>query len=359
MPTYAPIYTDFFWRLLTEDVDELLGRFQQTGSVRYEDFSAIWREMGFSDMFLGIPVSSELKRFCRVALATAVKYFLPPYSFQIQVGGLYLMFAFYHTQLAAPPVKIRLALKDWEHVQTFLQDSVNSKHCDVVYILQKLIATKAFHYTAMPHFLAFRKQRKPRRDPVCAEFLVKSRRVQELVSADLMEEVTNIHSHYEEMKEAVAEENHHIVVVRQDFPDRLSSCVGEFVSWQDKNFPAETRDEDEEPAGDEGNQTEAESSRRAQLLASIKTKSYGKYQQVSKSRRHRRVTAVDSSGSGLEPSQETSTAVRRRPASLRARTWKKLTVQEEKSTLQSWLETSPKKPDRPNRHRVNPAIAFH
>jgi len=34
------------------DCEELLGRFQQTDTVRFEEFSAIWREMDFSSVFL-------------------------------------------------------------------------------------------------------------------------------------------------------------------------------------------------------------------------------------------------------------------------------------------------------------------
>ncbi|KAM4621932.1 snRNA-activating protein complex subunit 1-like [Polymixia lowei] len=356
MPRPPPIYSEFFWTPLSEDVEELLARFQQTDSVRYEVFSSIWRDMDFSDVFRGIPGATEMKRFCRVALATAVKYFLPPYSYQIQVGGLYLMHALYHTQLAVPQMKIRLALKDWHHVERFLRDSVNAQHYDVIYILKKLIATKAVHYTAMPHILTFCKHRKPRRDPVCAEFLGRTGRVQELVSADMLEEVSNIQSHYEELKDAVKEKEKSSLtaVVQRDFPSRLHDCGAEFVSWQQKNFPAEDQEEKSE---DEERSEEAESSRRAQLLSSIKSKSYGNYQEASKSRRHRQVTAVETSSSGTENNQETSSVRRRRPPSLCQRTRKKLHVQEETSNLRTRLLSVPEQ-DRMTLKRTSQAAPF-
>ncbi|XP_071776336.2 snRNA-activating protein complex subunit 1-like [Centroberyx gerrardi] len=354
MPRLKIIYCDFFWKALTEDVEELLGRFQQADSVRYEEFSAIWREMGFSGVFRGIVHMSELKRFCRISLATAVKYFLPPYSYQIQVGGLYLMYGFYHTQLALPPVKIRLALKDWVHVQKFLKDSVTSRHYDVVYILQKLIATKAIHYTAMPHLLTFHKQRKPRTEPMCAAFLGRTTSVQELISAEKLEELGNIQSHYEKMKEAIVEENRHIAMAHRDFATRLNDCAVEFGSWQEKTFPEESQGK---RSGDKETPTEAESSSRAKLLSSIKNKSYSSYQEASKSRRHRQAEAVDSSGSGAEHSQEAATLQRKRPPSLRARTWKSLGVQEETSNIQSWLLSAPDQDAVPLK-RTNQAAPF-
>lgn len=338
MPRVPPIYSDFFFSPLTEDVEELLARFQHTDSVRYEVFSAIWREMSFSDVFTGITNMCEMKRFCRVALATAMKYFLPPYSYQIRVGSLYLMFAFYRTQLAIPPVKIRLALKDWAHVQKFVKDTVDAEHYDVIYIYQKLVATKAIHYTAMPHFLTFQKQRKPKKDPVCAEFLGRTTAVQELNSADILEELTNIQSHYEKLKKATVEVNCQVTMTHPEFVSRLKDSMSEFITWQHKTF---SQDKGDENSGDDEEKPaeEESSSRRAKLLSSIKNKSYSNFQEASKSQRHRRAETVDSSSSGPEQVQETGQ--KKRPPSLRARTWKSLGMTQEDNRHQAWLLSAP------------------
>ncbi|CAL8273966.1 unnamed protein product [Lota lota] len=324
MPRHAPVYSETFYRPLTEDVEELLARFQQTESVRYQNFSAIWRYMSFSDVFAGIIRMGEMKRFCRVALATASKYFLGPFSYQIRVGGLYLLYGFYNTQLAVPQSKIRFALKDWHFIQNFLKESVHSQHYDVIYILWKLVATKAIHFVAMPHILTFRKQRKHQREPLCAGFLGRTQRVQELVYTELLDEVSNIQTLYQSMKEVVTEKTGLITVAVPDFPNRLNDAAGEFVAWQDKNFPADSREEEEEKP------VETETTKRAQLLCSIKRKSYGSYKEAGRSRRHRQPVAVELSDSGAD---QKPTAQRRRPPSLRARTWKKLEVREETTHL--------------------------
>ncbi|XP_042274467.1 snRNA-activating protein complex subunit 1-like [Thunnus maccoyii] len=342
MPRSPPIYSDFFDQPLTEDVEELLARFQQTDSVRYVEFSAIWRQMGFSDVFRGITSMGEMKRFCRITLATAMKYFLPPYSYQIRVGGLYLMFGFYHTQLAIPPVRIRLALKDWAQVQKFLKDCVDSGHHDVLYIYQKLVASKAIDYTAMPHVLTFQKQRKPKKKAVCAEFLGRSTAVQELISAETLEELTNIQSLYKKMKEATEEVSRQATMTHEDFATRLRDCVSEFITWQEKTFSKHNKDNDDEDEEEEEEKpSEIEPSSRARLLSSIKQKSYSNFQEASKSRRHRQAETVDSSSSGAEQVQETATLQRRRPPSLRARTWKNLGKMQEESKLQAWLLSAP------------------
>lgn len=355
MPHALPFYSAFFDSPLTEDVEELLARFQQTDSVRYEQFSAIWREMGLSGVFVGISSVAELKRFCRITLATAMKYFLPPYSYQIRVGGLYLMFGFYHTQLAVPPVKIRLALRDWAQVQKFLKDSVDSGHHDVLYIYQKLVAAKAIHYTAMPHFLTFQKQRKPKKEPVCAEFLGRTTAVQELISADILEELANIQSHYEKLKEATVEVSSQVTMIHGDVAARLKDSMSEFLTWQQKTFSQENKDKNS--GDDEEKPAEAESSSRARLLSSIKQKSYSNYQEAPKSRRHRQAETVDSSSSGAEQAQEAA-LLRKRPPSLRARTWKSLGVMQEESKLQAWLLSAPEQQERVLMKRTNQVAPF-
>ncbi|XP_068570213.1 snRNA-activating protein complex subunit 1-like [Cebidichthys violaceus] len=345
MPRAQLIYSDVFDSPLTEDVEELLARFQQTDSIRFEDFSSIWREMSFSDVFRGVLGVGEMKRFCRVALATAVKFFMPPYSYQIRVGGLYLMFGLYHTQLASPPVKIRLALKDWAVVQKFIKDSVDSGHQDVVYIFKKLVATKAIHYAAMPHFLTFQKQRKPKRENVCAGFLGRTTAVQELSSADVLEEVTNIQSQYEELKEATAVVSREVTMTHRDLSARLKGCMSEFIAWQQRTFSQDNKDKNSGDEEEEPTEAECSSSSRARLLSSIKQKSYSNFQEASKSRRHRQAETAESSSSGAEQVQEASSATlqRRRPPSLRARTRKSLGVTREECKLQAWLLSVPEK----------------
>nr|XP_046263017.1 snRNA-activating protein complex subunit 1-like [Scatophagus argus] len=346
MPRLQPVYSEFFDSPLTEDVEELLARFQQTDSIRYEKFSVIWRDMGFSDVFIGVNRVGELKRFCRITLATAVKYFLPPYSYQIRVGGLYLMFGFYHTQPVVPPVRIRLALRVWASVQKFLRESVDSGHQDVVYIYEKLVAVKAIHYTAMPHFLTFQKQRKPKKEPVCAEFLGRTTAIQEFMTSDILVELDNIQSQYEKLKEGTVEVSSHVSMTNRNLATGLKACMSEFITWQQKAFSQDHKDENSET-----------SSSRARLLSSIKQKSYRNVQEASKSRRHRQAQAAELSGSGAEQVQEAALQ-KKRPLSLRARTWKSLGVTQEESKFQAWLLSAPEQQERVPVKRTNHVAPF-
>ena len=356
-------YSEFFDDTLNRDVEELLSRFQAADSVRYADFSLIWREMRFADVFLGISRSSELKRFCRVALATAIKYFLPPYSFQIRVGGLYLMFGFYHTQRAAPPVKIRLALKGCAAVQKFVKDSVDAGHYDIVYVYEKLVTARAFYYTAMPHYLEFQKQRNPKKEPVCASFLRRTSAVQDFVSSDLLEELRNVQVHYTELKERTVEVGSRVSMIQRDLVSSLESSMIEFMTWQQKTFSQDqngynSEEEEEEEEKKKKRRGKVESSSRARLLHSIKERSFQNFQDASRSRRHRQAQVADSSSSGAEQVLD-GPKKWQRPPSLRARTWKSLGVTE-KTKSQAWLLSAPedwesKKPRGASKSRLKDA----
>ncbi|XP_076604959.1 snRNA-activating protein complex subunit 1b [Chaetodon auriga] len=277
------------------DCEELLGRFQQTDSVRFEVFSKIWREMKFSEIFYGT-VKREKRAFSRLILDTACRFFLPPFSFQIRVGGLYLLHSLYQCQTASPSEQIRLALKDWEEVKKFERDAMDAQHLDVIYILRQLMFHKAFHFTAMPAPLTFNKKRKVEKTALCEKFMERASRPQELINTELLEELSNIHEIYEKLKTSVLSETEQpsssVSLIRKDLVPQLRGTVVDFYEWQQRK---DRTDEDEDNG--EGSSPQQECSKRAERLASIKSKAYGQTAEASKSRRHRQVE-VDSAEAG-------------------------------------------------------------
>ncbi|XP_058242267.1 snRNA-activating protein complex subunit 1b [Hemibagrus wyckioides] len=326
---------DHFNQTLKQDCEDLLSRFQTTGSVRFEEFSALWREMKFSTIFYGILEPSEKKVFTRSALCAASPYLLPPYSFQIRVGGLYLLYSLYSTQLSTPKERIRIALKDWEDLIRFQQDAMNAQHYDVVYILTTLLQDKAFCFTAMPNTLSFqvKKKRVDRRQKLCETFVDRPTRPQELISTNLLEELANVHEHYEGLKNSVLQPQSprsDLSLIKQNLVPNLHSTVLSFCSWQQNQ--ADLDSQSDRDAG-EGPSNQEESSHRAQLLASIKSRSYSQAVEALRSRRHRQVE-VTSAHRDKESLLQASRF--KRPPSLKARTKSRFMTQEsESSELQS------------------------
>ncbi|XP_078262890.1 snRNA-activating protein complex subunit 1b [Rhinoraja longicauda] len=278
---------------LKTDFERLLLRFQQTESVRYEEFSAIWRDMKFSTIFYGKMGKIDSRKFTKEALAVAGRYFFPPYSFQIRFGGLYLLYGLYNTQLCQPKEKIRIALKNWNEVLSCQEEMVNAEHFDAIYILNKLLNDKAFHFTAMPALLTYnRKRKKIPNEDVNENLREKSNLMSELINAEALEELTNVHEHYQAMKHTISANKTQLdkalSLIRGNFVSDLKNIAMNFQQWQEnKNinlidqsgFPVSKCEEPEEQKG----------FKRAQTLAEIKSKSYNSAVKVSRSRRHRQV----------------------------------------------------------------------
>ncbi|KAG5857718.1 snRNA-activating protein complex subunit 1b [Anguilla rostrata] len=292
---------DYFIEPVKSDCEDILSRFQRTESVRYEEFAAIWRKMDFPSIFYGKMAANEMRAFSRLILTTAYPYLLPPYNFQIRVGGLYLLYGLYYTQLVAPKEKITIALKDWENIMKFQQDAMNSRHYDVCYIFRKLISEKAFYFAAMPKHLYFHVKRKPKRQEVCEEFRDRPARVKELITTETLEEIMNVQEHYEKVKAAVSttpgQPDPAVNLINKHLGPMVQSTVMEYQNWLDEVAVRKNESGDAAAAADpgEGTSTQGDSSRRAELLASIKSKSYGHLVEASKSRRHRQVE-LDTSG---------------------------------------------------------------
>ncbi|XP_035387157.1 snRNA-activating protein complex subunit 1-like [Electrophorus electricus] len=296
---------EYFKRTLNTDCENILGRFQATASVRFEVFSAIWREINFSSIFYGPMEPNKCRVFTRLVLSVAAPYLLPPYAFQIRVGGLYLLYGLYSSQLTTPKEKVRLALKDWDELMRFQQDAVDAQHYDVVFILRKLLHERAFHFTAMPNPLYFkvkRRQVERQGQQLCETFIDRPSRAQELISTDMLEELANVHEHYENLKRVISAQTDQPILslVKQNLVPKLRGAVLTYYNWQRNQTEFEDQHAESDRGAGEGTSNQDESSRRAQLLALIKSKSYGQAVEASKSRRHRQIE-IASSDTKSEP----------------------------------------------------------
>ncbi|KAM9788036.1 snRNA-activating protein complex subunit 1b isoform X2 [Syngnathus typhle] len=308
------------------DCEELLARFQQTDSVRFEIFCKTWREMKFGHIFFGT-AGREKRAFSRLALDAAAIYFLPPFSFQIRTGGLYLLYSLYQCQRTSPPIRIRLALKDWEDVVTFQKEALGAQHLDAVFVLHQLLFHKAFHLTAMPTLLTFKGSKETTGPQQPRNFVAGACGPQELIDRDALEELSDVHRVYGELKLSVYSqaqlESLGVDLHRKNLPALVRGYVVAFHSWQQKMRQEESAEDRGAGGSSETTSSQAESSRRAQLLSSIKSKAYGQATEVCKSRRHRRVDLDTGEHSGPASPKVPR---RRGKISLRARTKKNVCI---------------------------------
>ncbi|KFV19642.1 snRNA-activating protein complex subunit 1, partial [Tauraco erythrolophus] len=229
-------------------------------------------------------------------------------------------------------LQIRIALKDWPEIQRFQQDLVDSQHYDAAYIFRSLRLARAFHFTAMPKLLNYRTKKKIQENEFKEEFKDPSNRVNSLITNDVLEELMNIHDHYQKMKCVISADKSQpdkaLSLIKDEFVVTLKDITLEHQEWQQNRMVDIKKNlffsqklflnakETDEISNNKEEETllESEGSERASALARIKYRSYSAVVEASKSRRHRQVRLESSeSGSKFGKSPSRSKKNSRRP----------------------------------------------
>ncbi|OWK00900.1 hypothetical protein Celaphus_00016662, partial [Cervus elaphus hippelaphus] len=142
-------------------------------SMRFEDFFELWRSLKFVTIFRGRMRNLEKSTSAKEGLALA-----------------------------------RVALKDWNEIFKFQQDLINVQHFEAAYIFRKLQLDRAFHFTAMPKLLSYRMKTKIQRAEITEEFKDPNDCVMKLITSDVLEEMMNVHDHYQRMKHVISADRH-------------------------------------------------------------------------------------------------------------------------------------------------------
>uniref|UniRef100_A0A674K4K6 Small nuclear RNA activating complex polypeptide 1 n=1 Tax=Terrapene triunguis TaxID=2587831 RepID=A0A674K4K6_9SAUR len=204
---------------------------------------------------------------------------------------------------------IRIALKEWLEVQRFQQDLINAQHYDAAYIFRKLRLDKAFHFTAMPRLLSFRTKKKMRGTELKEEFKELSNRVSRLITNDVLEEMMNVHDHYQKMKCLISTDKSQpdkaLSLIKDEFVINIKNTILEYQQWQQDKMVGYSL------YCAVAVQVVMSGSERANALAKIKYKSYNAVAEASKSRRHRQVK-LESSESGSDQGKMKTPRCKRR-----------------------------------------------
>ncbi|NXL75409.1 SNPC1 protein, partial [Leptocoma aspasia] len=274
--------------------------------------------------FSGRMRALERNKLTKETLDLAQQYFLPPYSFQIRVGALYLLYGLYNAQLCQPKQKIRIALKDWPEIQKFQLDLLDSQHYDAAYIFRRLRLARAFHFTAMPKPLTYRTKKKIEENYLKEEFKDLSNRVNSLITNDVLEELMNIHDHYQKMKCVISADKSQpdkaLSLIKDDFVFNLKDITLEHQEWQQNRMLPDVIFQycyNRIRIFSDWTLVSLQGSERANALARIKYRSYSAVVQASRSRRHRQVQLESSepgSSCGKSPSRSRKTSWTPEPA---------------------------------------------
>jgi len=228
---------------LKTDLEMLLTQFTNSKSVRYTEFARIWCQMGFPTIFCGWVKEEALREMVEAAFKLIVGYWHEMYTFQVRMGGLYLMYAFYFSQPLDPPQKVRLTQSQWVSGRKLLETIQEQKHLDAEYIYHKLHFYKAFYYVMAPHQYHIALTRRPTRDDMSRREYEpepsqpRSTSVHNVFPAALVNNMESLHAHYREMKNKFisaenVKETEGLHTLKEDFYDVLKNGLKHMESWR-------------------------------------------------------------------------------------------------------------------------------
>ncbi|XP_076095190.1 snRNA-activating protein complex subunit 1-like [Mytilus galloprovincialis] len=283
------------------DFEKLLQQFTATETVRFEKFSEIWRELKMSFIFAGRDSERECREYTEEMMRWALKYLLPPYNFQVRVGGLYLLYGLFNQQPLVRKVRIRVTPEKWKEIIEFQTEARRQQHLDVNYVFQRLRFDDAFCYTATDTEVTFNLSTGTtirEEDTAPEEFKDEQSVLYDLFSEQFLEQLTQLHDHYHNVKVGLEgpdanEPSRSLNVIQTNI---VPSLLGTVMSYQQrKQHLRKATDIENEDMNDEDNKP---SLNRKTIKSEIKAKAYRNVAQASRSRRHRQ--AVDSADDSPE-----------------------------------------------------------
>ncbi|KAK3784846.1 hypothetical protein RRG08_056804 [Elysia crispata] len=189
------------------DFKHLMNIFLSSATVRFEQFSEVWRALNMSYLCAGRNSDREAREFIEKVLVIAREYFLPPYQFQARVGGLYLLYAIYQIQPISPKVKIRLTPQQWDDSLHFQLQAKQQSHLDVVYIFNRLIQEQAFQFCFTPQEIGTHSNSWESEDAevdLADEMKEEKCIINKLFNYESLEQLSYLQDQYQRMKVALA-----------------------------------------------------------------------------------------------------------------------------------------------------------
>ncbi|RDD38771.1 snRNA-activating protein complex subunit 1 [Trichoplax sp. H2] len=190
---------------VSHDFNSLLSKFIQTGSVRFKDFSHVWRQSNFSFIHCIHRDGYFRNKFTCELLSIACEYLSSSYEFQMRIGGLYLLYSLYATQLCVPKVKIRLTEAMYRELNVFQETIRKHNHHDADFILRILQNGKAFLFVAMPTRLCLNSNQiiSPSAENE-SEVILTRNAVSNAIDIESLQNLSEIHEQYDDLKKQIA-----------------------------------------------------------------------------------------------------------------------------------------------------------
>ncbi|XP_053373952.1 snRNA-activating protein complex subunit 1-like [Mercenaria mercenaria] len=185
------------------DFEKLLQNFTSAGTVRYEKFAECWRELNMGCFCAGRQSKRETREFVEQCFHIATQFWLPPSSFLVRAGALYLLYGLYHYQLVMPKVKIRVTPEQWKTIMEYQEEAREQQHLDLDYVFQKLLLDKAFQFVATPEEVSLKQRGSDDNKIIPDSMKEETSMLDEIFSSSSLNQLSLVHDQYQKMKLAI------------------------------------------------------------------------------------------------------------------------------------------------------------
>ncbi|XP_047035144.1 snRNA-activating protein complex subunit 1-like [Helicoverpa zea] len=133
-----------------DDCDELIHRCLQAGTVTFEVFSEIWKEMEISSLYHGRTSNAEIAELSEEVLHIAKHYMVADTSnFEESVAGLFLVYGLLNTQPFSKFAALRIVQEDLPAIERIKLVARRDRRQDVLYVLGSVLIQGPVQYHAV------------------------------------------------------------------------------------------------------------------------------------------------------------------------------------------------------------------
>ncbi|XP_060596485.1 snRNA-activating protein complex subunit 1-like isoform X2 [Ruditapes philippinarum] len=249
------------------DFENLLQKFSSAGTVRYEKFAECWRELNMSCYCAGRQTIREAKEFVEQCFNIASQFWLPPSSFLVRAGALYLLYGLYNYQLVQPKVKIRATPDQWKEIVEFQKEAREQQHLDLDFVFQKLLLEKAFQFVATPEEAGHKSKGVEDSKIIPDSMKEETSMLDEIFSSSSLNQLALVHDQYQKMKlalngEDASEPDTSLNIVH---PDLISGIYKTLQTYKDRQTGFKTQTKDKNAEDKEDSKTNESQSIKKQL----------------------------------------------------------------------------------------------
>lgn len=130
----------------SSDIDELVEAFTEIRGVELSQIKELWKSRSFTFIHEAKPNHVDPAFFMQALYSCALGFLEGDMPWLKKLGGLYVLYILYETQLFTPPFKIYLSTDDLENIYSLVKEAKAKGPLTALRVVNKMIMKDSFLY---------------------------------------------------------------------------------------------------------------------------------------------------------------------------------------------------------------------